>query len=304
MSVKTVRIATRKSDLALWQAHHVADLLRASPLVDDVELVPMVTKGDIILDRALNKVGGKGLFIKELEVAMLESRADIAVHSMKDVPAQMPEGFALAAVLERADPRDAVVGSTLNDLEQGAVVGTSSLRRAAQLRALRPDLDIRPVRGNVNTRLAKLDAGDYDAILLACAGLQRLGMADRISEALPTDTMLPAVGQGIVGIECLDNADALKAVLATLADNTAAVTIAAERRVAEQLQATCHSPLGVHATRDGDHIELRAVLCSVDGTETIEESAQGMAADAEAIGSQVAAAMLDRGAARLIAQAV
>ncbi|MEL6870883.1 MAG: hydroxymethylbilane synthase [Pseudomonadota bacterium] len=304
MTIETIRIATRKSDLALWQANHVADLLRASPLVGDVELVPMVTKGDIILDRALNKVGGKGLFIKELEHAMLESRADIAVHSMKDVPAQMPEGFALATVLERADPRDAVVGSTLDELKQGAVVGTSSLRRSAQLKRLRPDLDIKPVRGNVNTRLAKLDDGEYDAILLACAGLQRLGMAERITEALPTTTMLPAVGQGIVGIECLDDADELKRVLRTLGSTTSELTIAAERAVADALDATCHSPLGVHAVQNGDQLELRALLCSVDGSEVIEERALGSASDADAIGRGVADAMLKRDAARLIAQAV
>jgi hydroxymethylbilane synthase len=300
MSGLTIRIATRKSELALWQANHVADLLRALPDVMSVELVPMVTKGDQILDRALNKVGGKGLFIKELERAMLDGEADIAVHSMKDVPAEMPTGFKIAAVLERADPRDALVGSTLEDLPRGARVGTSSLRRQSQLLDIRPDLDIQPLRGNVNTRLAKLDAGDYDAIVLATAGLDRLGMADRISDHLSVATMLPAVGQGIVGIECRDDQPQLAAVLAALNSSESERVIAAERAVALHLEASCHSPLGVHATLDAGAIALRAVLASADGRKTLREQATGGQDAPVELGARVARALLERGGRDLI----
>ncbi|MEL6367500.1 MAG: hydroxymethylbilane synthase [Pseudomonadota bacterium] len=300
MTTHTIRIATRKSDLALWQANHVAALLEQQSDVVTVELVPMVTKGDVILDRALNKVGGKGLFIKELEHAMLEERADIAVHSMKDVPAVMPQGFALPCVLERADPRDALVGSRLDDIPEGAVVGTSSLRRSSQLKRLRPDLDIQPLRGNVNTRLAKLDAGEYAAIVLACAGLNRLGMSDRIAEPLEPTTMLPAVGQGIVGIECRDDRPALIELLQRLQDDSSAACIAAERQVAVALDANCHSPLGVHATRDGDNLHLEALVTSPDGAQAIAQSASGHVAAAKALGDEVAKAMLERGAAAII----
>ena len=197
-----IRIATRKSALALWQAEHVAALLRALPDVDDVNLVPLSTRGDEILDRSLQKIGGKGLFIKELEVAMQRGDADIAVHSMKDVPADMPEGFCLAAMLERANHADALVspnGEQLDDLPQGALIGSSSLRRQAQLRMMRPDLCIEPLRGNVNTRLARLDNGDFDAIILAAAGLERLGFEARISQLFTPEQMLPAAAQGVVG---------------------------------------------------------------------------------------------------------
>ena len=305
MTKHTLRIATRKSDLALWQARHVAARLSALDSVEQVELVPMVTKGDQILDKALNKVGGKGLFIKELEHAMLAHEADLAVHSMKDVPAVMPEGFTIASVLEREDPRDALVGAKLDDLPSGAVVGTSSLRRASQLRLLRPDLDIRPLRGNVNTRLAKLDAGDYAAIVLACAGLKRLGMADRITEALDTEQMLPAVGQGIVGIECLDNRPDLIALLGELDSGESSAAIGAERAVAMTLEATCHSPLGVHATLlPDDQFVVRALLTSTDGTRAIHEHITGNVADADVLGNTIATRMLAQGAAELIEQAV
>ncbi|MFK8052497.1 MAG: hydroxymethylbilane synthase [Woeseiaceae bacterium] len=305
MTRHTIRIATRKSDLALWQAHHVADLLKAQPDVEDVVLVPMVTKGDRILDRSLNKIGGKGLFIKELEHAMLEDEADIAVHSMKDVPATMPEGFMIACVLERADPHDALVGSTLDALPQGAVVGTSSLRRSTQLAKLRPDFDIRPLRGNVNTRLAKLDAGDYDAIVLACAGLQRLGMAERIAESLPPTKMLPAVGQGIVGIECLSSKPELAALLKRLESTQSAQAIAAERAVAMKLDATCHSPLGVHAVINTEgSLTVKALLSSTDAKEVIEAATSGPADKASALGEAIAMEMLEKGAARLIEQSI
>ena len=287
----------------MWQARHVAELLEQQPDVIAVDLVPMVTRGDQILDRALNKVGGKGLFIKELEHAMLEDRADIAVHSMKDVPATMPDGFTIAAVLERADPRDALVGRKLSELADGARVGTSSLRRAAQLRLARPDLDIQPLRGNVNTRLSKLDDGEFDAILLACAGLQRLGMAERITEPLPVDVMLPAVGQGVVGIECRADRPALRALLGRLNDATAMAAISAERSVARTLEATCHSPLGVHATIDDGTLRLSALLASPDGTRVLREDGAAPAGRGERLGRAIAQRMLDAGAADLIAEA-
>jgi hydroxymethylbilane synthase len=227
-----IRIATRKSALALWQAEHVAALLRDLPEVDEVGLVPLSTRGDEILDRSLQKIGGKGLFIKELEVAMQRGEADIAVHSMKDVPAEMPTGFCLAAMLERANHADALVspnGEQLADLPEGALIGSSSLRRQAQLRMMRPDLRIEPLRGNVNTRLAKLDNGDYDAIILAAAGLERLEFDERISQLFTPDQMLPAAAQGVVGIECLENAAELRAVLAQLSHGTSVQTTLAER---------------------------------------------------------------------------
>ncbi|MCK5324614.1 MAG: hydroxymethylbilane synthase, partial [Woeseiaceae bacterium] len=209
-----IRIATRKSALALWQAEHVAAALRQLDV--DVELVPLSTRGDEILDRSLQKIGGKGLFIKELEIAMQEGTADIAVHSMKDVPAEMPPDFCIAAMLERANHADALVCrnyDSFDELPRGALIGSSSLRRQAQLRMLRPDLVIEPLRGNVNTRLAKLEAGDYDAIILAAAGLERLGLQQHISQQFSTDEMLPAAAQGVIGIECLSDRDDLRAVL-------------------------------------------------------------------------------------------
>ena len=211
-----IRIATRKSALALWQAEHVADLLNALPDVDSVELLPLSTRGDEILDRSLQKIGGKGLFIKELEVAMQAGEADIAVHSMKDVPAEMPDGFCVAAVLKRANHADAFVapdGLTLDNLAHGARIGSSSLRRQAQLKLMRPDVLVEPLRGNVNTRLSKLENGDYDAIILAAAGLERLGLDHHISHQFSPEEMLPAAAQGVIGIECLESNDALRAIL-------------------------------------------------------------------------------------------
>ena len=243
-----IRIATRKSQLALWQAEHVAEILRGTSGVSDVQLVPMSTRGDEILDRSLQKIGGKGLFIKELEVAMQEDRADIAVHSMKDVPVDMPEGFCVAAVLARANSADALVGKTLQQLPEGAHVGTSSLRRAAQLKLLRPDLQIEPLRGNVNTRLAKLESGDFDSIVLAAAGLERLGLEQHISQALTPEQMLPAAAQGVIGIECLIGNVELRALLAELNDQVASRTTLAERTIARILQADCTSPVAAHAT--------------------------------------------------------
>lgn len=298
-----IRIATRKSALALWQAEHVADLLNNMPEIDSVELVPMSTRGDEILDRSLQKIGGKGLFIKELEVAMLGGEADIAVHSMKDVPAEMPEGFCLAAMLERANHADALVspnGEQLTDLPNGALIGSSSLRRQAQLKMMRPDLRIEPLRGNVNTRLAKLDNGDYDAIILAAAGLERLKFDERISQQFLPEQMLPAAAQGVVGIECLENATELRAVLAQLNHDTSVRTTLAERAIARVLEASCQSPVATYATIDGDSLSVTALVAMPDGSEFIRDSINGSTDDAEQLGEQLARRLLDNGAAQML----
>ena len=301
-----IRIATRKSALALWQAEHVAAELRQLDDVEDVELVPLSTRGDEILDRSLQKIGGKGLFIKELEVAMQEGAADIAVHSMKDVPAEMPEGFCVAAVLQRANHADALVAGacdSLADLPDGALVGSSSLRRQAQLRMLRPDLVIQPLRGNVNTRLAKQEAGDYDAIILAAAGLERLGLHRHISRQFTTDEMLPAAAQGVIGIECLSNRGDLRAVLAKLNHSRTAQTTVAERTIALVLQANCQSPVATYATVDNDQLTLTALVALPDGSRSLRESLDGAVEDAEGIGERLAATLLEQGAAELLEQA-
>ena len=298
-----VRIATRKSALALWQAEHVADLLRELPEIEAVELVPLSTRGDEILDRSLQKIGGKGLFIKELEVAMQAGEADIAVHSMKDVPAEMPDGFCLGAMLERANHADALVspnGEQLSDLPQGALIGSSSLRRQAQLKMLRPDLRIEPLRGNVNTRLAKLDNGDYDAIILAAAGLERLGFDDRISQLFVPEQMLPAAAQGVVGIECLEEATELRAVLAQLNHPTSVQTTLAERAIARVLEASCQSPVATYAVVEGDALTVSALVAMPDGSESIRDSVGGDVSDAEALGEKLAGRLLERGAAELL----
>jgi hydroxymethylbilane synthase len=298
-----IRIATRKSALALWQAEHVAARLADLPGVGSVELVPMSTRGDEILDRSLQKIGGKGLFIKELEIAMQRGEADIAVHSMKDVPAEMPAGFCLAAMLERANHADALVapgGKQLSELPDGALVGSSSLRRQAQLRMLRSDLRIEPLRGNVNTRLAKLDAGDYDAIILAAAGLERLGFEDRISQQFTPDEMLPAAAQGVVGIECLDAATELREILAHLNHTASVQTTLAERAIARVLEASCQSPVATYARIDEDSMTVTALVALPDGSEYIRDSVSGAAPDAEALGEQLAGRLLEQGAAALL----
>ncbi len=298
-----IRIATRKSALALWQAEHVAALLAELPEIEDVALVPLSTRGDEILDRSLQKIGGKGLFIKELEVAMQAGEADIAVHSMKDVPAEMPAGFCLAAMLERANHADALVspnGAQLSNLAQGALVGSSSLRRQAQLKMMRPDLRIEPLRGNVNTRLAKLDNGDYDAIILAAAGLERLRFDDRISQVFAPEEMLPAAAQGVVGIECLENATELRKVLAQLNHARSVQTTLAERAIARVLQASCQSPVATYAVIDGDALTVTALVAMPDGSRSIRDSVSGKAADAETLGEALARRLLDRGAAELL----
>lgn len=297
-----IRIATRKSALALWQAKHVADALRPLPQVTSVELVPLTTRGDEVLDRSLQKIGGKRLFIKELEVAMEAGDADIAVHSMKDVPADMPEGFCIAAVLERANPADALVGKNLGELAQGARVGSSSLRRQAQLMALRPDIRVEPLRGNVNTRLQKLEDGQYDAIILACAGLERLGLEAHISEIFSPDQMLPAAAQGVIGIECLEDRTELLQLLKLLDHAATRTVITAERAVAKQLQADCQSPVATFGEIDGTTLNLRAMVASPDGREIIREQVSGPADDPEALGISLSGKLLDMGAAALLAQ--
>jgi len=259
LSTLHLTIATRESRLALWQAHYLQDLLQAQGC--KVAILGMTTQGDQILDRSLSKVGGKGLFVKELEVALEEGHADLAVHSLKDVPMDMPEGFALACVMAREDPRDAWVSphfATLQDLPQGAVVGTSSLRRTVLLRALRPDLQIEPLRGNLDTRLRKLDEGQYAGIVLAAAGLKRLGLEDRIRHIFAITEMLPAAGQGALGIEIRSAREDVRSVLAPLADQTTWLAVAAERAVSRAMGGSCSMPLAAHATLHNQHLSLDA----------------------------------------------
>lgn len=299
-----IRIATRKSALALWQAEHVAALLGKLDDIESVELVPMSTRGDEVLDRSLQKIGGKGLFIKELEIAMQQGRADIAVHSMKDVPAEMPEGFCIAAVLERANCADALVSRhahSLDDLAKGALIGSSSLRRQAQLKILRPDLAIEPLRGNINTRLAKLENGDYDAIILAAAGLERLGLQHHIRQEFDPDEMLPAAAQGVIGIECLATDAGLRAVLEKLDHQATAMTTAAERVIARVLQASCQSPVATHAVIDGEQMTVTALVALPDGSRSVRDSVSGPAATAKLLGEQLAARLLASGAGEILA---
>ncbi len=301
-----IRIATRKSALALWQAKHVGTRLEAVDRVEAVELVPLSTRGDEILDRSLQKIGGKGLFIKELETAMRDGAADIAVHSMKDVPADLPGGFRIAAVLERANHADALVGrdiQSLRDLGDGARIGSSSLRRRAQLKMLRGDLHVEALRGNVNTRLAKLDAGAYDAIVLAAAGLERLGMANRISQQFDSREMLPAAAQGVIGIECREEHAALVDVLAELVHEPTRRTTAAERAVARVLQASCQSPVAAHGVIEGGELRLCALVALPDGSDHLRDEISGAPADAEDLGHALAERLLSNGAADLLARA-
>jgi hydroxymethylbilane synthase len=301
-------IATRESRLALWQAEHVRDLLQDQAGLQ-VELLGMTTRGDQILDRALSKVGGKGLFVKELETALEEGRAHLAVHSLKDVPMDLPEGFVLAAVLEREDPRDALVSNrhaSLADLPQGAVVGTSSLRRVVQLLAARPDLRIEPLRGNLDTRLRKLDDGGYDAIVLAAAGLKRLGLSARIRSCFEVEQMIPAAGQGALGIEVREDATTLRQTLAALAHRPTFLTAHAERAVSRALGGSCSMPLAAHGVWRGFHFHLRAALG--DGADPLrpllraERSSVTVTdeASARAFGEQVAADLRAAGADRYL----
>jgi hydroxymethylbilane synthase len=302
---KTLRIATRKSALALWQANHVQDLLKDAHPGLQIELVKIVTMGDRILDRPLAEIGGKGLFLKELERAMLDGEADLAVHSMKDVPASMADGLVLDAVLPRANPYDALVsrkGQLLADLPVGSRIGTSSLRRKSQLLALRPDLVVEDLRGNVDTRLRKLDEGQYDAIILACAGLERLGWGERITETLQPPDFLPASTQGIIGLQCRTDDAQTRALIEPLADVETMVVASAERAVARVLEATCQVPLAVHAVLEQDTIWLRSVVGTTDGKESIRTEAQAPAAQAVALGERVAADLLKNGAGKIMAE--
>ncbi|MDG6254672.1 hydroxymethylbilane synthase [Glaesserella parasuis] len=294
-----LRIATRQSPLALWQANFVKDALEQRFPQLSVELVTMVTKGDIILDTPLAKIGGKGLFVKELELALLENRADIAVHSMKDVPMTFPEGLGLAVICEREDPRDAFVSNHYANLEAlptGAVVGTSSLRRQCQLMAKYPHLQIKSLRGNVGTRLSKLDNGEYDAIILASAGLIRLGLSERIRTFIPVETSLPACGQGAVGIETRLNDERVLGYLAELNHQPTAYCVQAERAMNSRLQGGCQVPIGGFATLTGDEIELNALVGSLDGSTIVRASAKGNIKEAEKLGVEVAEALLAKGA--------
>jgi len=301
--MRVIRIATRKSALALWQAHYVKAQLEIHHPGLQVELVPMSTQGDKILDTPLAKIGGKGLFIKELEIAMLEGRADIAVHSMKDVPVDFPAEFGLHAICERENPYDAFVSNhfaQLADLPPQAVVGTSSLRRQCQLRKLRPDLHIKDLRGNVNTRLAKLDEGLYDAIILASAGLIRLDMQQRITQHIPAELSLPAVGQGAVGIECRNDDHQLIAMLAVLNHAETALRVKAERAMNARLQGGCQVPIGSFAEIDGSTLTLRGLVGSPDGTTMLHAQASGHCEQAEYIGQQVAESLLAQGAEKIL----
>ncbi len=299
-----LRIATRKSALALWQANHVRDLLRDVHPDIEIELVKIVTRGDRILDRPLAEIGGKGLFLKELEHAMLDGEADLAVHSMKDVPADMAAGLVLDAVLPRANPFDALVsgtGQVLAELPVGARVGTSSLRRRSQLLALRPDLKVTDLRGNVDTRLRKLDQGEYDAIILACAGLQRLGLGERITETLQPPDFLPASTQGIIGLQCRQDDDATRVLIKPLADVDTMAIASAERAVAQVLEATCQVPLAAYAVLKNDLIRLDSMVNTPDGKTSIRASGEASVGQAVMLGERVAAELLDKGAGEIIA---
>ena len=296
-------IATRESALALWQANHVADLLRKLYASCDVQLLGMTTKGDQILDRSLAAIGGKGLFIKELEQAIAEGRADIAVHSLKDVPMDIPDGFALAALMERGDPHDAFVSNThetLASLPGGAVVGTSSLRRQAAIKSRHPHLRIEPLRGNVGTRLRKLDDGQYDAIILAAAGLKRLGLDDRIRTTLALDDSLPAVGQGALGIEIADDRDDLRRMLQPLRHADTADCTRAEREFARRLSGSCHTPLAAHARIVDNAIRLQGFLGTPDGAQVLRVETTGARDDPEAVGAKLADEFMARGAAAIV----
>lgn len=301
--MEKIRLATRESALALWQTEHVAALLREAHPGLQVELVPMTTRGDQVLDQPLAEIGGKGLFLKELEVAMLEDRADAAVHSLKDVPMELEPGFALAAVLERADPFDAFVSNTYAGFEElpfGARVGTSSLRRQALLRAHRPDLVIGDLRGNVNTRLAKLDAGDFDAIVLACAGLERLGMGARIRERLQAPRFIPAAAQGAVAVEVRAGDAATSALFAPLHHADTAACTNAERTMTRLLGGSCRVPIAAYATLKGDKLSLEGLVGDAKTGKTVRGYASGPASEPDKLGEQVADMLVARGADALL----
>jgi hydroxymethylbilane synthase len=303
MTLAVLRIATRKSALALWQAEHVAGLLRSAHPNLRVELVPLTTRGDEILDQPLAKIGGKGLFLKELEVAMLEGRAELAVHSLKDVPAELEPGFTLPAILPRADAADAFVSNdyaNLAALPHGARVGTSSLRRQALLRAVRPDLELLDLRGNVGTRLQKLDAGHYEAILLACAGLERLGLHERIRSRLAAPEWLPAPGQAAIAIEARADHAAVLDALAVLDDADTRLAVTAERAMNRALGGSCTVPVGAWCTVTEHGLHLRGMVGEARSGRLLVAEAEGSSQDALALGEEVAQALFDQGAAALL----
>jgi hydroxymethylbilane synthase len=306
-TTKTLRIATRGSALALWQANWTRDWLLADDPTLTVELVVLKTRGDKILDRALSEVGGKGLFVKEIEEALLDGRAQVAVHSMKDLPADIPVGLTLGAVPVREDVRDALVvapkhaARDVASLPQGARVGTSSLRRVCQLKARRPDLDLVPLRGNVDTRLGKVQAGELDAIVLACAGLKRLGHGARITAALSTDDSLPAIGQGALAIECRVDDPETVARLAKLDDRITRQAVVAERAFLKRLAGDCKTPLAAHATVDGNKLSIEGLVGAPDGSKLLRHRLEGTADDGDAVGTALAGELLARGAAELLA---
>jgi hydroxymethylbilane synthase len=292
-------IASRESALAMWQAEHIRDRLRALHPDHEVEILGMTTRGDQILDVTLSKIGGKGLFVKELEVALESGRADLAVHSMKDVPMELPAGFALVAIGEREDPRDAFVSNRferLSDLPPGSVVGTSSLRREAQLRARYPHLAVHPLRGNVGTRLRKLDEGQYDAVLLAAAGLKRLGLGERIRSLLSLEDSIPAAGQGALGIEIRSGNERVAALLAPLNHAETAACVRAERQVSRVLGGSCQVPLGAHAVLEGGTLTLSGFVAHPDGSRFLHAMTSGGADDPEALGQALAEQLLGQGA--------
>ena len=298
-----LRIATRRSPLALWQAEYVRSALIATHPGIKVELIKMVTQGDKILDTPLAKVGGKGLFVKELEQGMLRGEADLAVHSMKDVPVEFPDGLHLGVICQREDPRDAFVSikfDSIKSLPKGAIVGTSSLRRQCQISAWRPDIIIKDLRGNVNTRLTKLDKGEYDAIILASAGLKRLGFEDRIKEYLDTDISLPAIGQGAVGIECRSDDARVNELIATLNHLDTQVCVLAERAMNHRLEGGCQVPIAGYAQLQGDRISMRGLVGRPDGTLVVRGDVAGPSKDAEQLGIQLADDLLSKGAREIL----
>ena len=302
MQPRPLRIATRESALALWQARFIQSSLAKVGI--DSELLPMTTRGDQILDRPLQQIGGKGLFIKELEVALLNGEADLAAHSLKDLPATLVDEFELSTVCAAADPRDALVSNQfthLADLPEGARVGTSSLRRQCQLLALRPDLKIEPLRGNVNTRLSKLDRGDFDAIILACAGLDRLEFSDRIRQRIEIDILLPAVTQGVVGIEIRAGDEKTRQLLAPLHHPATARRVFAERAVNARLGGSCQTPIAIHAVEARNQMTIRALVGSDDGTTQLKAQRSGSPTEGIAMGIAIAEELLEQGADKLLA---
>ncbi len=298
MSPDTLRIATRKSPLAVWQAEHVAACLQAVHPGLQVELVRMSTRGDRILDAPLARIGGKGLFLKELEEGLLDGRADIAVHSMKDVPATITPELDLPVIPERGDPRDAFLSvhyDSLTAIPEGGLVGSASLRRQCQIRAARPDLRVETLRGSVNTRLAKLDEGQFDAIILAASGLKRLGLDGRITRILPPEESLPAVGQGALGIQCRTGDTTVERLIEPLDDGHSHTRVAAERAMNRELEGSCQVPIGAYAELDGDRLTLRGLVGSPDGGEVVRGEITGTADEAEALGTALGRDLLERG---------